>query len=111
MRRRHYVSVVGAAACGVSAGCLGSGADTALPDGVVAETVTEDLSNPWGLAFLPDDPRLVVTERDTGRVVLVDREDGTKTESTVSRRSIRPDRVACSMRRSILIFPPSRGCI
>ena len=79
MRRRHYVSVVGAAACGVSAGCLGSGADTALPDGVVAETVTEDLSNPWGLAFLPDDPRLVVTERDTGRVVLVDRENGTKT--------------------------------
>ena len=79
MKRRHYVSVVGAAAFGVGAGCLGSGADTALPDGVVAETVTEGLSNPWGLAFLPDDPRLVVTERDTGRVVLVDRTDGTQT--------------------------------
>jgi len=79
MKRRRYVSIVGSAAFGVNAGCLGSGADTALPDGVVAETVTEDLSNPWGLAFLPDDPSLVVTERDTGRVVLVDREAGTHT--------------------------------
>ncbi|MEA1931067.1 MAG: PQQ-dependent sugar dehydrogenase [Euryarchaeota archaeon] len=79
MKRRRYVSVVGAAAFGASAGCLGSGADTALPAGVVAETVTEELSNPWGLAFLPGDSRLVVTERDTGRLVLVDREDGTQT--------------------------------
>jgi len=79
MKRRHYVAVVGAAACGICAGCLGSGADTALPEGVVAETVTEGLSNPWGLAFLPNDPRLIVTERDTGRIVLVDHEDGSKT--------------------------------
>ena len=79
MKRRRYLTGVGTAACGTIAGCLDSGTETALPDGVAVETVTEGLSNPWGLAFLPDDPRLVVTERDTGRLVLVDREDGTQT--------------------------------
>jgi len=80
MKRRRYLAVASTAACGVAAGCLGSDAETALPDGVAVETVTEDLSNPWGLAFLPDDPRLVVTERDTGRLVLVDRESGDQTD-------------------------------
>ena len=79
MKRRRYLTGVGTAACGTIAGCLDSGTETTLPDGVAVETVTEGLSNPWGLAFLPDDPRLVVTERDTGRLVLVDREDGTQT--------------------------------
>ena len=80
MKRRRYLAVAATAACGVAAGCLGSDAETALPDGVAVETVTEGLSNPWGLAFLPDDPRLIVTERDTGRVVLVDRESGDRTD-------------------------------
>ncbi|WP_434521252.1 PQQ-dependent sugar dehydrogenase [Halorubrum sp. AS12] len=40
------------------------------------ETVAEGFENPWGLAFLPDDGRLLVTERP-GRLSLVDPADGT----------------------------------
>jgi len=81
MNRRQYLAGV-TAAYGAVAGCLGSTADdpTADPSGVAVETVADGLANPWGLAFLPDDRRLVVTERDTGRVVLVDRETGDRTE-------------------------------
>ena len=39
---------------------------------VIVETVTRDLQNPWGLAFLPDN-RLLVTERP-GRLRIVDPE-------------------------------------
>ncbi|GAB7009557.1 PQQ-dependent sugar dehydrogenase [Halorubrum trueperi] len=40
------------------------------------ERVAEGFEHPWGLAFLPDDGRLLVTERP-GRLSLVDPEDGT----------------------------------
>jgi len=40
------------------------------------DTVAEEFENPWGLAFLPDDGRLLVTERP-GRLSLVDPADGT----------------------------------
>ena len=80
MDRRSYLVGVGAAAGGAIAGCLGSTADDPADlAGVAVETVVDGLSNPWGLAFLPDDGRLVVTERDTGRVVLVDHESGDRT--------------------------------
>ncbi|WP_253736526.1 PQQ-dependent sugar dehydrogenase [Halohasta salina] len=79
MDRRSYLASVAAASCAV-AGCLGSTADDpADPSGVAVEPVADGLSNPWGLAFLPDDGRLVVTERDARRVVLVDRETGDQT--------------------------------
>ena len=39
------------------------------------ENVAEGFENPWGLAFLPEDGRLLVTERP-GRLNLVDPEDG-----------------------------------
>jgi glucose/arabinose dehydrogenase len=39
---------------------------------VIVETVTRDLQNPWGLAFLPDS-RMLVTERP-GRLRIVDAE-------------------------------------
>lgn len=45
-------------------------------DGFEIEEVTEGLGHPWGIAFLPNDSRLLVTER-LGRLTLVDREDGT----------------------------------
>jgi len=79
MKRRQYLSVVGGVGCGAVTGCLGSGSEASLPEGVSVETVAEGLSNPWGLAFLPDDPGLLVTERDTGRLVVVDRDDGSTT--------------------------------
>ena len=44
------------------------------PVGFDVETVTEGLTNPWSIAFLPD-RRLLVTERD-GDLKLVGREDG-----------------------------------
>ena len=40
------------------------------------ETVADGFENPWGLAFLPDDGRLLVTERP-GRLSLLDPADGT----------------------------------
>ena len=42
------------------------------------ETVAEGFENPWGIAFLPEDGRLLVTERP-GRLSLVDPADGTVT--------------------------------
>ncbi|MCG6115162.1 MAG: PQQ-dependent sugar dehydrogenase [Mesorhizobium sp.] len=39
------------------------------------ETVAEGFDNAWGMAFLPDDGRLLVSERP-GRIKLVDRESG-----------------------------------
>ncbi|MFW6320765.1 MAG: PQQ-dependent sugar dehydrogenase, partial [Halohasta sp.] len=79
MNRRRYLSVAGLAACGMAAGCLDAGSadsESDLPSGVAAETVVEDLDAPWGLAFL-DGTWLAITERDEGRLLLVDREEGT----------------------------------
>ncbi len=75
--RRALVGLV----AGSLAGCLevgdGNGDPSAAadPDGFEIETVAEGLTNPWGLAFVPDSPRLLVTERP-GRLVVVDREAG-----------------------------------
>ena len=71
------------------AGCLGgssndeSGGDASEKDisddgadvGYNVERVAEGFENPWGLAFLPGDGRLLVTEQP-GRVSLVDPADG-----------------------------------
>jgi aldose sugar dehydrogenase len=43
------------------------------------ETVAEGLEHPWGMAFLPGDGRLLVTERP-GRLQLVDRDNGAMQE-------------------------------
>ncbi len=70
---RRAVLATGAAIVALStAGCLGS-RDSDGSEGV--ETVATGLTRPWSLTFLPDDPRLLVTER-SGQLVLVDRERG-----------------------------------
>lgn len=79
MQRRQYLSAgVGVVAL---AGCLGPDSEPAAePTGEErVETVVDGLSSPWGVAVLPDDFRFVVTERDVGRLSLVDREDGSST--------------------------------
>ncbi|WP_050033410.1 PQQ-dependent sugar dehydrogenase [Halorubrum halophilum] len=85
--------LAGATALPALSGCLGGGSDgdsdgsggtdgdDAPPDDgadveYTVENVAEGFENPWGLAFLPDDGRLLVTERP-GRLSLVDPADGT----------------------------------
>jgi quinoprotein glucose dehydrogenase len=92
MRRRTYLALAGTAATAGLAGCTdtvgpdtetgGSGDDTTAGDDTdddqsgdgtqyAVETVVDDLSSPWALATIPDDDRLLVTER-TGELRLVD---------------------------------------
>jgi glucose/arabinose dehydrogenase len=59
----------------------GSSSGTAAPaEGSVqvVRTVTTGLDSPWGLAELPDGD-LLVSSRDTGRILRVDTDDGKKT--------------------------------
>jgi glucose/arabinose dehydrogenase len=85
--------LAGAASLPTLAGCLadgrgdgggsdgddGSDGDPPADDGddvdYAVETVADGFENPWGLAFLPDDGRLLVTERP-GRLSLVDPASG-----------------------------------
>ncbi|QAU13538.1 PQQ-dependent sugar dehydrogenase [Halorubrum sp. BOL3-1] len=94
-RRSVLRATAGVTGLPAIAGCLGGegdggdgdddtdgngGADAPPDDGpdvdYAVETVAEGFENPWGLAFLPDDGRLLVTERP-GRLSLVDPGDGT----------------------------------
>ncbi|MFO8113769.1 MAG: PQQ-dependent sugar dehydrogenase [Halorubrum sp.] len=95
--RRTVLRTTGGLAALSLAGCLGEGGtndgatgtggdgddDSGVPpdDGAdveyAVERVAEGFENPWGLAFLPDDGRLLVTERP-GRLSLVDPADGTR---------------------------------
>lgn len=61
-----------------TAGCVGALDTEGDTDGFESEPVVDGLSHPWGMAFLPADPRsrMLVTERD-GRLALIDRADGT----------------------------------
>ena len=103
MNRRHYLSLVGLTATGLTAGCAGETANpTPARDGsatatstdgsdstattpqsesgsYTVETVATGFANPWALTFLPDDTRLLVTER-AGRLNLVDRDSGGVTQ-------------------------------
>ena len=79
MDRRQYLTAAGVAATAGVAGCLSG--DPEPIDGVRVETVADGLTNPWGLAFLPDGT-LLITERDTGRVKRVDTATGETTTIT-----------------------------
>jgi quinoprotein glucose dehydrogenase len=84
MDRRTYLSAAGLAAAAALAGCTrglstgpdgpSDGADGGQPGEFAVEEATAGLTEPWGMAHLPDG--LLVTER-TGRLTLVDRSDGT----------------------------------
>ncbi|GAA0531136.1 PQQ-dependent sugar dehydrogenase [Halorubrum ejinorense] len=92
---RATAGFAGTAALPALAGCLGgegsddadgtdggdgTDADPPPDDGAdvayAVETVAEGFENPWGIAFLPEDGRLLVTERP-GRLSVVDPVDGT----------------------------------
>ncbi|MXV60652.1 PQQ-dependent sugar dehydrogenase [Natronorubrum sp. JWXQ-INN-674] len=67
-------------AAGAGTGTLSVAGCTGLLDaddfpGTV-ETVAEGFANPWAIEFVPDESRLLVTERE-GQLTLVDRADGT----------------------------------
>jgi quinoprotein glucose dehydrogenase len=91
VHRRTYLSLAGTAVGGALAGCTGrrlgggtdddstSGDDDPTATAYRVETVATGLERPWGLAHLPDDARLLVTER-VGRLLLVDRADGSAVE-------------------------------
>ena len=91
---RAAAGLAGTVALPAVAGCLGGDGDDGDPGGgdgsdgddvppddgadvaYDVETVAEGFEDPWGLAFLPGDGRLLVTERP-GRLSLVDPESGT----------------------------------
>jgi quinoprotein glucose dehydrogenase len=80
MHRRAYLAATGVAVGGALGGCLGDTSDgTGLPTGVALETVAEGLAAPWAMAFPSDSDAMLVTERDSGRLLRVDRTDGTTT--------------------------------
>ncbi|MFC7185409.1 PQQ-dependent sugar dehydrogenase [Halorubrum yunnanense] len=88
--RRSVLRAAGGLAALPLAGCLGDGGTAGGADGdpdvpsddgddveYAVERVAEGFENPWGLAFVPEDGRLLVTERP-GRLSLVDPEDGSR---------------------------------
>ena len=84
MNRRRFLSLAGVAVTGATAGCAGDDdggdgpADPGSTTDYAVETVAEGLAFPWGMAPLPDESALLVTER-TGRLLLVDPEGGVET--------------------------------
>lgn len=81
MHRRTFLTTGATVAALSSAGCGGlfddPGEESAAdePDGIGVETVAEGLAHPWGLAFLPGESGMLVTERE-GELTLLDRDDG-----------------------------------
>jgi glucose/arabinose dehydrogenase len=78
--RRRLLAAV--AVSGSVAGCSGvldggseAGPSGGSPAGVAVTEAMTDLSNPWGLAFLPDESGLLVTEQ-AGRLLLATPETG-----------------------------------
>lgn len=78
VHRRSFLKAGVTLGVASTAGCNGSSGDDASPSSVEfdVERVGEGFDLPWAVAFLPNDSRMLVTER-RGTLNLVDREDGT----------------------------------
>ena len=102
MNRRRYLTLVGAGSLSSLAGCLDAlrsdaadgggttprgtavGSDATLSESTASVTVEKaftDFSAPWGLAFLPDESGMLVTEK-SGQLILTDVESGDRTALT-----------------------------
>ena len=87
MHRRQVLASGLSVGLGALAGCTGNGDDAtdseptedddqpAAPSGYTTEVVADGLTHPWAIAFLPEEPYLLVTERDAD-LQLVSSEDG-----------------------------------
>ena len=78
MDRRTYLALVGTAGAATLAGCTGRRTGTDPPaegSAYAVEEVATGLERPWGMVHLPDEPRLLLTER-VGRLSLLDRDGG-----------------------------------
>ncbi|MGV9265999.1 PQQ-dependent sugar dehydrogenase [Kitasatospora sp. NPDC003701] len=73
-------SAVPASAPSSGAASVPSSSPGAAPSVSVRATVTEELEAPWGLVVLPDGD-LLVSERDSGRILRVAAKDGARTEA------------------------------
>ncbi len=97
MNRRSFLSLAGVTVAGGTAGCAGDAGTDGADDGqgdadgdggppasdgsateYAVETVADGLEFPWAVTPLPDESRLLVTER-VGRLRLVDPEGGVET--------------------------------
>ncbi len=76
--RRGYLTAAATVSLAAMAGCLDGPTDSFgdEADDVTVDTVVDDLATPWALAFLSDTQTLI-TERDSGRLQLVDTDDET----------------------------------
>ncbi|TYL36354.1 glucose dehydrogenase [Natronococcus pandeyae] len=79
MKRRTILSASGGLLSAAVAGCTGFLDVDETSDGFEIEEAIDGVDHPWGMTFLPDDGRLLVTERP-GRLQLFDPDDGTGEE-------------------------------
>ncbi len=73
--RRTFLKVGAATGALSVAGCVGAITESDPFEDGELETVAEGLDHPWAMSFLPDDSRLLVTERP-GALTVLDRDDG-----------------------------------
>ncbi len=83
LSRRRTIQTLLAGGGIALAGCLSSdelpNTGDSTDESLSIESVGNDRTRPWGLAFIPDTTELLVTERDPGELILLDYEDESET--------------------------------